>query len=90
MTKIGKIIELPKRLDRRSNLTVAEEMKDIPFNIARVYWVYDVPGARIVADTRTNIVANLLLLQTVLSLLHSTMAQKKNLSYSITLIKAYL
>ena len=44
MTKIGKIIELPKRLDRRGNLTVAEEMKDIPFNIARVYWVYDVPG----------------------------------------------
>ena len=44
MTKIVKIIELPKRLDRRGNLTVAEEMKDIPFNIARVYWVYDVPA----------------------------------------------
>ena len=44
MSKIGKIIELPKRLDHRGNLTVAEEMKDIPFNIARVYWVYDVPG----------------------------------------------
>ncbi|WP_455083149.1 sugar 3,4-ketoisomerase [Prevotella aurantiaca] len=44
MTNIGKIIELPKRLDYRGNLTVAEEMKDIPFNISRVYWVYDVPG----------------------------------------------
>lgn len=44
MVKIGKIIELPKRLDHRGNLTVAEEMKDIPFNISRVYWVYDVPG----------------------------------------------
>ena len=44
MSKIGKIIELPKRLDHRGNLTVAEEMKDIPFNISRVYWVYDVPG----------------------------------------------
>ncbi|RCU34886.1 WxcM-like domain-containing protein, partial [Acinetobacter baumannii] len=44
MTNIGKIIELPKRLDCRGNLTVAQEMKDIPFNISRVYWVYDVPG----------------------------------------------
>ena len=44
MAKIGKIIELPKRLDHRGNLTVAEEMKDVPFNISRVYWVYDVPG----------------------------------------------
>ena len=38
------MIELHKRLDHRGNLTVAEEMKDIPFNISRVYWVYDVPG----------------------------------------------
>jgi len=26
---LGKIIELPKRLDHRGNLTVAEEMKDV-------------------------------------------------------------
>ncbi len=31
-------------LDRRGNLTVAEQMKDVPFNLSRVYWVYDVPG----------------------------------------------
>ncbi len=31
-------------LDRRGNLTVAEQLKDIPFNVSRVYWVYDVPG----------------------------------------------
>ena len=41
---IGKIIDLPKILDQRGNLTVAEQMKDIPFNVSRVYWVYDVPG----------------------------------------------
>ncbi|WP_459995254.1 sugar 3,4-ketoisomerase [Prevotella dentasini] len=41
---IGRIIDLPKMLDRRGNLTVAEQLKDIPFNVSRVYWVYDVPG----------------------------------------------
>ncbi len=41
---IGKIIDLPKILDQRGNLTVAEQMKDIPFNVSRVYWVYDIPG----------------------------------------------
>ena len=41
---IGKIIDLQKILDQRGNLTVAEQMKDIPFNVSRVYWVYDVPG----------------------------------------------
>lgn len=35
---------MPKICDRRGNLTVAEGMKDIPFDIARAYWVYDVPG----------------------------------------------
>ncbi len=41
---IGKIIDLPKILDQRGNLTVAEQKKDIPFNVSRVYWVYDIPG----------------------------------------------
>lgn len=40
----SKIIDLPKIIDRRGNLTVAEENKNVPFNIKRVYWVYDVPG----------------------------------------------
>jgi len=40
----ARIIELPKKLDRRGNLSVIEEMKQIPFEIERVYWIYDVPG----------------------------------------------
>ena len=38
------IIELPKITDPRGNLTVAEQMRDVPFDIKRVYWTYDVPG----------------------------------------------
>lgn len=41
---IGKIIDLPKITDPRGNLTVVEEMKEVPFKIARVYWTYDVPA----------------------------------------------
>lgn len=40
----AKIIELPKFLDRRGNLSIIEEMKNIPFKIERTYWIYDVPG----------------------------------------------
>ncbi|MCD8202961.1 MAG: FdtA/QdtA family cupin domain-containing protein [Prevotella sp.] len=39
-----KIIDLPKIVDYRGNLTVAESITHVPFNIKRVYWVYDVPG----------------------------------------------
>ena len=31
-------------VDPRGNLSIAEGMKDIPFNISRVYWTYDVPS----------------------------------------------
>lgn len=41
---IGKIIDLPKILDPRGNLTFVEQMKHIPFEVSRVYWVYDVPS----------------------------------------------
>lgn len=41
-----KIIELPKILDERGNLSFIEECSHIPFKIARVYWVYDVPGGQ--------------------------------------------
>lgn len=41
---MNRIIDLPKIIDRRGNLTVAESMKDIPFHTQRVYWVYDVPS----------------------------------------------
>lgn len=40
----NKIIDLPKILDPRGNLTVAQSMDHIPFNVSRVYWVYDVPA----------------------------------------------
>lgn len=39
-----KLIQLPKISDPRGNLSVIEEMKDIPFKIERTYWIYDVPG----------------------------------------------
>ena len=41
---LGEIIELPKICDPRGNLTVAEQMKNVPFDIKRVYWTYDVPS----------------------------------------------
>lgn len=39
-----KIIQLSKIADPRGNLSVIEELKDIPFKIERTYWIYDVPG----------------------------------------------
>lgn len=38
------IIVLPKIIDRRGNLSIIEEFKNIPFKIERTYWIYDVPG----------------------------------------------
>ncbi len=40
----SKIIELPKIVDLRGNLSVVEQFKQIPFEIRRVHWIYDVPG----------------------------------------------
>ena len=40
----AKMIELPKLLDERGNLSFAENFKQIPFEIKRTYWLYDVPG----------------------------------------------
>lgn len=40
----ARIIELPKILDERGNLSFFENEKHIPFSIARTYWIYDVPG----------------------------------------------
>ncbi len=42
--QLGHIIELPKIADRRGNLTVAEQLKDVPFEVSRVYWTYDIPA----------------------------------------------
>ena len=38
------IIQLPKFLDSRGNLSFVEQEKHIPFRIKRTYWLYDVPG----------------------------------------------
>ena len=42
-----KIIELPKILDKRGNLSFFEHPRQLPFEIARTYWIYDVPGGEI-------------------------------------------
>ena len=39
-----RIVELPKFLDARGNLSFAEQYNHIPFEIKRTYWIYDVPG----------------------------------------------
>lgn len=39
-----KIINLPKFLDVRGNLSFVEQENHIPFEIIRTYWLYDVPG----------------------------------------------
>ena len=40
----AKIIQLTKITDPRGNLSIIEQFKDIPFEIKRTYWIYDVPG----------------------------------------------
>ena len=42
--KDSRIIELPKIADPRGNLSIIEQYKNVPFEIRRVYWIYDVPG----------------------------------------------
>jgi hypothetical protein len=41
---LPKIIQLPKILDPRGNLTYLQNKDQVPFNINRVFWIYDVPG----------------------------------------------
>jgi hypothetical protein len=38
------IIDLPRVLDTRGNLSFVEELEHVPFRIERCYWIYDVPG----------------------------------------------
>lgn len=40
----NRIIDLPKIIDDRGNLSFIEEVTTIPFKICRSYWIYDVPG----------------------------------------------
>jgi hypothetical protein len=45
--KTCKIISLPKILDPRGNLSFFENSNQIPFDIKRAYWIYDVPGGEV-------------------------------------------
>lgn len=38
------LIELPKFLDQRGNLSFVQNSTQIPFEIKRTYWLFDVPG----------------------------------------------
>lgn len=40
----AEILQLPKILDRRGNLSVIEQFSNVPFKIERCFWIYDVPG----------------------------------------------
>jgi hypothetical protein len=44
MVKQAELLNLPKILDKRGNLSFIEGGNHIPFEIERVYWIYDVPG----------------------------------------------
>ncbi len=39
-----RLIELPRVPDARGNLTFVESGRHVPFDIKRVYYLYDVPG----------------------------------------------
>ena len=39
-----RLIELPKETDRRGYLSFIERGRHMPFEVARTYWLYDVPG----------------------------------------------
>lgn len=41
------IINLPKIVDPRGNLSFFETPRQLPFEITRTYWIYDVPGGEI-------------------------------------------
>lgn len=42
-----RIIDLPKIMDPRGNLSFLEHPSQLPFDMQRVYWIYDVPGGDI-------------------------------------------
>ena len=42
-----RLIDLPKILDPRGNLSFLESNNHIPFEIKRTYWIYDVPGGEV-------------------------------------------
>lgn len=42
-----KLIDLPKVSDTRGNLSFVEGIQHVPFEIKRVYYLYDVPGGAV-------------------------------------------
>ncbi|SHE70009.1 sugar 3,4-ketoisomerase [Chryseobacterium takakiae] len=44
---IPQIIQLPKIYDKRGNLSFFEYPNQLPFDINRTYWIYDVPGGEV-------------------------------------------
>ena len=47
MIKAPKLLDLPKILYSRGNLSFLESDNHIPFKIKRTYWIYDVPGGEV-------------------------------------------
>jgi len=45
-----RLIEFPKVTDPRGNLTFVENSRQIPFDIKRVFYLYDVPGGETRAE----------------------------------------
>lgn len=44
MIDVPKLIDFPRIVDERGNLSFLENENQIPFQIKRTYWIYDVPG----------------------------------------------
>lgn len=40
----SRFVELPQHTDERGHLTYIEQREDVPIDIERVYYIYDVPG----------------------------------------------
>ena len=41
------LIHLPKIMDVRGNLSFLQNQDQVPFDIKRVFWIYDVPGGEV-------------------------------------------
>jgi hypothetical protein len=44
MIKDCHLLVFPKIVERRGNLSFVESSRQVPFDIARIYYLYDVPG----------------------------------------------
>lgn len=44
---VPQILQFPKIQDPRGNLTFLQNLQQVPFEIKRVFWTYDVPGGDI-------------------------------------------